>query len=557
MKKLISALIISALTVSAVPFMQFSPTDNVITAVAESGNLVSRASSLGADTDYFSFTNYTKNYLDTDMIITDCEDQSYGISMLQILSHNGIFTVSDIQEGAEYLCDVQFNSELEALIENYQLTRFNFPQMKMRRQFSKNDTATLIQTAMTAMTAEKYFHISLSMPAKSDNAQRSRETHDVAGIGISDGNWTFGGKSYDKCILTLDSNTVGFNEDYCIYINTADNTFHIPAYELADGESIDITAIIADDNILNYQGKLGEQTQPPVYPAGSENLAEITIQFNSSNVIDNGYDPDDDEYKFKLDPTDTAYELVAGDNVYNSFYLDYNPTVYIPIADSYAINLEDSDSDIYSLAIASESRFGYSAVKANFYAESAEVSAHKASIKTSKDDTIYASIYPEQPLYQSPYNGFKASTFNSRNFTMADRPDGILLSSYSPYSANMEFKICNDSGETESVYKFRLEPSAGSILIKYDEDIENVRVFIDKDKDDVYETEIQNGDMNCNGSFDATDASAILSIYSELSINDNFPEFYINRFSDSNGDGIIDSRDASDILMKYAKNSTS
>ncbi len=563
MKKIISAFMISAMALSSIPLMSAPVTSNYsTTALAETDDLNSLASFLGADTAYFNFTNYTKKYLDTDMIITDCEDQSYGISMLQILSHNGIFTVSDIQSGAEKLSDIQLNSELESLIESYQLTRFNVPQLKLKREFVKNDTGTLVQTAMTSMTAKKYFHISLSISETlPDGTKYDKATHDVAGIGILDGSWTFNGISYDKCILTLDSNTTSFDENYCIYVNTSNNKFCIPAYNDAV-----LTAVIADDTVLNYQGKLGEQVQPPVditdpvtpdYPAvDPENAAEISIFTRTSKQIDERYDEDIDEYIPIYEKTDEEYEVTAGDYTYDSFYLAMHPTLNVPIADSYNFRFKDSESDDYELAFSSESKNGYSFIRADNCAESAEISAHKASIKTNGDDSITATLIPTEPLYKSIFNYFKADTFEARNFSITDREDGILLHSDSPYMANMRFGLYTNDNMTESK-KFRIEPEAGSLLLKYDEETQKIRVFIDKDSDDVYETEIQSGDMNCNGILDASDASKILEAYSDISTHEDYPMQYINIFSDCNGDGIINALDATNVLTKYAQSSTS
>ncbi|MDE7365295.1 MAG: hypothetical protein K2N27_10535 [Ruminococcus sp.] len=551
MKKIISTLMISAIALSSLPLMSAPVTDNYRTiALAETNDLSSLASFLGADTAYFSFTNYTKNYLDTDMIITDCEDQSYGISMLQILSHNGVFAVSDIQQGAKNLADVQFDSELEALIESYQLTRFNIPQLRIKRAFMKNNTQTLVQTAMVSMTAKKYFHISLSI---------SNKTHDVAGIGIASGSWTFNGNSYDKCILTVDSNTTSFDENYCIYVNTSDNTFCIPAYD-----DVTLTAVIADDDVLNYQGKLGEQVQPPVDIPDSENPAKIYVDTYSRNIIGEKYNEEYDEYIPQYKSTEEEYEVIAGDAVYDSFYLDTQPTFNAPVADSYKFRFKDYRSDESYLAFDSESKDGYAFVKANKYAESAEISVHKASIKTTDKDSINAEIVPTEPLYKSPFNFFEANAFYAKNFTITDREDGILLQSDSSYSANMVFGVCDMDTLTlakDSRLEFRIEPLSRDLLLKYDTETQKIRGFIDKDEDDVYETEIQYGDTDCDGMLDADDASEILSIYSDLSTycteeNPNYHMEYVNIFADFNGDGLIDASDASGVLEKYAEYAT-
>ena len=563
MKKIISALMISAMALSAIPLMSAPISDKYSnTALAETDNLSSLASFLGADTAYFNFTNYAKNYSNTDMIITDCEDQSYGMSMLQILTHNGVFSVSDIQSGAEKLSDVQFTSEIESLIESYQLTRFNVPQLKLKRAFVKNDTETLVQTAMTSMTAKKYFHISLSIPETlPDGTFYSKAAHDVVGIGISDGSWTFNGISYDKCILTLDSNTTSFDENYCIYINTSDNTFCIPAYS-----DVTLTSVVYDDVVLNYQGKLGEQVQPPVdvtkptagYPTvDPENSVKISVYTQTSKKIGEKYNEEFDEYIPIYEKTDEEYEVTAGDYTYDSFYLEMQPTLNVPISDSYKYKFKDKTPDRCELAFDFESKDGYSFIASRNSAESAEISVHKVSINTTDNDSVDAQLTPTEPLYKSFFNSFAANTFEANNFSMTDREDGILLQSYSPYKANMTFSVCNDNDVVESKLEFRIEPDSGSLLLRYDDGTQKIRGFIDKDDDNIYETEIQNGDMNCDGILDAGDASKILAIYSELSTQSEPVMKYVNIFADHNGDGMIDATDAAQVLAVYAENSTS
>lgn len=99
---------------------------------------------------------------------------------------------------------------------------------------------------------------------------------------------------------------------------------------------------------------------------------------------------------------------------------------------------------------------------------------------------------------------------------------------------------------------------ASNILIKYDDGINNAHVFCDTDGDDVYETEIKKGDINCDGKIDASDASAILEIYSDLSTSTTYSlKEASNILADYNGDGKIDSNDAVSILEIYANNSIS
>lgn len=95
-----------------------------------------------------------------------------------------------------------------------------------------------------------------------------------------------------------------------------------------------------------------------------------------------------------------------------------------------------------------------------------------------------------------------------------------------------------------------------NIRIEYD-DI-NARVLCDADSDGIYETELKKGDTNGDGIINASDASAILQIYAEISVTgttDNIDEATMI-LADYNNDGVINSNDASSVLNVYANNST-
>ncbi|MDE6788819.1 MAG: hypothetical protein K2J47_05790, partial [Ruminococcus sp.] len=268
------------------------------------------------------------------------------------------------------------------------------------------------------------------------------------------------------------------------------------------------------------------------------------------------YNEDIDEYIPIYEKTDEEYELTAGEYTYDSFYLDLNPTLKIPVSDSYSFKFKDnaSKSDQYEINFSAESKDGYAFISSKSSGKSANVSAHKVSVEADDEDYTIAELIPTEPLYKSPYNYFRANAFNAGNFTMTDREDGILLQSYSPYLANMIFGYSDSSS---SKLEFRIEPDSGSLLLRYDDETQKIRAFIDKDDDNIYETEIQNGDMNCDGILDAGDASKILATYSELSTQSEPVMKYVNIFADHNGDGMIDATDAAQVLSTYAENSTS
>ncbi len=113
----------------------------------------------------------------------------------------------------------------------------------------------LIKYGEKAVETGKWFFIAFGGPTI---------PHAIVGIGIADGNWTYNGKNYDKCVLTLDINfqdkndstkSAGFTEKACIYINTENEEFYFPAYDCdSANEDTFITLITDDTDMLNNFG---------------------------------------------------------------------------------------------------------------------------------------------------------------------------------------------------------------------------------------------------------------------------------------------------------------
>ena len=124
MKKLISTLC-SLLMLTAFPLSNVYAEGNP--------DLQALASSLGADTDHFNFKNYADAKVGDEMMsalkrqmtpieVLLCSPQEAlkasaggecsGMSILEILVHNGVIKASDIQEGAEHLSDINFDDKV-------------------------------------------------------------------------------------------------------------------------------------------------------------------------------------------------------------------------------------------------------------------------------------------------------------------------------------------------------------------------------------------------------------------------------------------------------------
>ena len=597
MKKEIIAVTTTAVTafsgISTMSVRAVDKTESTETTVSEI------ASSLGADTDYFNFVNYVSNSVKADYIAEfnkNCSDidnyrgvmpqmtkiaasgHCYGMAVLQVLVHNGIIKPSDIQEGAETIHDIQFNDDVNGIISYYAATQlYQEKELSDGYYFCNSDyekqCRDLIEYAEKAMQEDKYFVINLS---------GTKFGHAVVGIGCTDGEWTFNDKIYNKCILTLDSNlqqkdengnTIagGFAENTCIYINTNDYNFYIPAYNLgSEDESLYIRGIYDDENFLNYKGCIN-----PSYEL-EKDISDLTaIEIDNFTLSDYSLTVDGKTYNGtgkeplditvndilpsivgKLDERMRKYFVSTADNNIR-FSIDEMPEN----ANASATQLYVTDTDSYSTLYA-EGKF--------------DVDFSENRIETNHEGNVALELVSEK----SPYNAdWQGEPFNMFQINMT----GDFMKNNSTRTAveiNENGFLLQTDGQTDAIITLgnRLETEGGwldyyrtgldgkhifriicnnDIMFKYNADSDSFDIFIDDDKDNIFDKKIEQGDIDCNGQADAADASLLLKSYAEFSVN-NYPPIYnfSPEFADLDGDGAINAADASLVLQKYAKSAT-
>ena|GEM_PF-1086821 len=597
MKKEIIAVTTTAVTafsgISTMSVRAVDKTESTETTVSEI------ASSLGADTDYFNFVNYVSNSVKADYIAEfnkNCSDidnyrgvmpqmtkiaasgHCYGMAVLQVLVHNGIIKPSDIQEGAETIHDIQFNDDVNGIISYYAATQlYQEKELSDGYYFCNSDyekqCRDLIEYAEKAMQEDKYFVINLS---------GTKFGHAVVGIGCTDGEWTFNDKIYNKCILTLDSNlqqkdengnTIagGFAENTCIYINTNDYNFYIPAYNLgSEDESLYIRGIYDDENFLNYKGCIN-----PSYEL-EKDISDLTaIEIDNFTLSDYSLTVDGKTYNGtgkeplditvndilpsivgKLDERMRKYFVSTADNNIR-FSIDEMPEN----ANASATQLYVTDTDSYSTLYA-EGKF--------------DVDFSENRIETNHEGNVALELVSEK----SPYNAdWQGEPFNMFQINMT----GDFMKNNSTRTAveiNENGFLLQTDGQTDAIITLgnRLETEGGwldyyrtgldgkhifriicnnDIMFKYNADSDSFDIFIDDDKDNIFDKKIEQGDIDCNGQADAADASLLLKSYAEFSVN-NYPPIYnfSSELADLDGDGAINAADASLVLQKYAKSAT-
>lgn len=569
--------------------------DSIVNTVEDTENpdLYALASSLGADTDYFNFLNYTSESLSDKIrqqfdhqrnqleIITSPIDLipavnvggvCHGISVLQVLVHNGIISASDIQEGAETLNDIVFDEKVNDILTYYQMSQlYNKQKFAIKSFFCNNDTAdqcqSLIEHAKRAMEENKYFYITF---------QTTSFAHAIVGIGIADGNWIYNDKSYDKCILTLDSNVAtpdktgayGFNKDACIFINSETNEFYIPGYKSGNEDGTFISFVTDDETLLNYRGMINP----------SETVETDTSIIKGINIFNHKkceYDltvANGDSFKIYHGTPDEELGICKN-NWVDKFS---GETYFIKSGEEFKINVGSSENEGFQMGIFDEN-ISYLLNTTGKCEYNAEFSDNKISVinkENEKSACIIEMVVNKGEYNSFPYAEFKIEDNFPETLTLENTTDGVCISDTNGLDGYIDFTglIVDEEGylhyaddytrqfEGDCGYQvpmaetFRITGDIKSVLIKYNEETNKPQIWFDIDDDGIYETPHTKGDVNTDGVLNASDASTILSVYAELSSGVlDFGYRHNPYICDYNGDNALNSADASQVLAYYAE----
>lgn len=538
------------------------------------------AYSLGADKNYLAVTNYLHDddhpvnpdsYYDYLCKCSLLEAKYYpnrvfnsivstgscvGISILEVLSHNGLIKPSDIQEGAATLSEIGYNETSDRYITDYHMIQGYTEFDSYEKYISFNTTYSekidnILDTAKKCMADNRYFLIII---------RKNTFAHAVCGIGITDGSWTFNDKSYDKCILTLDSNAYTessgcFTDENCIYINSKTKESYLPAYINKDGAGKNLDYIAIDnDELLNYKGAIN--------PSGSPNVDVSEIKhciFTKKNGI-NVYPVLRDGTQTPL-PAEGAIDRVG----YHSFFKADSVHAEIRKPKLLSADLRYINSDRW---------IDIEFLNYEMKEDESEPYQYDCDIDFSDDKVFIKNNNPEKLLagFQLRMN---RGTFNFEpnywwfttvnvddDLTVEVRDEGMLFKSsggidvtVAPYyyTLDEEGKFLSVNMSVDPDNKAQYLCSNNDVLVKIDND-RNILYYIDDNEDDVYDTLVKTGDINCDSFIDAVDASKVLAIYAELSTEDIKPIKYL--LGDMNGDGFVDAVDASAILVEYSRLST-
>lgn len=587
MKKFISALLAVSMLAVSTPAVtvdaafELPKTDNsgIHYVVDDSSNgmkkgsnpdLKALASSLGSDTDYFNFPNYQPKTVSQEILdkLNSCGEGTleninaegafigmsggicHGFAALQVLTHNGIILPSDIQEGAETLNDIVFDDHVNDVLCYYAMMQcFGAQEMVYHEYFCSHDIADqcrdLIKYGEQAVKNDKYFLIAIETPEL---------MHATVGIGIADGNWTYNKKNYDKCILTLDNNSVnpddmskagGFKEKACIFVNSKTNEFYFPGYGYGSGDENTFVTCITDDNdLLNHYGliKPSKSINPDYYDIkkiyiGNSQQKEYNIYVDSKGKTEkyHGYP---ETYLEGI--TKNSWALLSGKTM----------NLYFRKADSITIESlpENGFSDnLMYISMLSCDIFNEVTGYRNFRGT---VEEDKVSITNLCEGENAFCLELTKGKYFMPYTDVSADGPFTGTVSMEMLDDGIVLSGTKGVKCFLELIRYDLPIEDPDGLKLFNITASSSVKVNYDEKNDSFYFTIGKN----FDTVVEKGDANCDGKIDAIDASVVLSGYAAKQTGG--VNFVNESLGDYNSDGKIDAVDASMILSYYAYTQT-
>lgn len=540
------------------------------TAAEEESQLRKLVDVLGGDTDYLNLQNFgiqlpsvggstryrrLVTFLPQERTEPWEEDRgwysdiSLGASILTIKSHNNEFYA--FGQKVSCLKDAEIDDfALETIKIQQDSMMLNNFRLAIGRRFhkmtAKEKIADLLETAQEMGDLGKFFLIMygsyFTEPASPDEdpsgINRPMYTHCAVGMGVAQGSWTFGDRSFDRCILTLDNENIAekgqaFDERTCIYVNSQTLDYYVPLYsDLAQGE-LHIIGLDMD----NYTEEI-------------KNVTNLCL-FNNDFYKDYSVALTDEEGNVRLLNKENEYEDYFHTPLNNELYLDtteftvmrrgqdperiYSNIVFDNYYHTGEFLISGGDSDLYF----SKNKF---------------VVDLQPVVETSivpYDFVHYQLLINDRAGVSSRCNWFFSGyTYDKATFELDGR--SVLFDPGNDPSETSLRLTCDD-GSNSHRYSIKL-CAVMPVKICLDDEF-GADFYIDPDGDGEFDKLIGQGDVNCDGAVDAADASLVLTDYADT-LTGGYTKLNLKK-ADMNGDKNIDASDASDILVLYSEHMTS
>ncbi|MBQ9899014.1 MAG: hypothetical protein IJM44_06130 [Ruminococcus sp.] len=557
-KRFITIITAAALAVTAMPSTAHA--DDLYPELAE------RASSLGAD-EHFPYLPGaycdSSDYSDAmpSLLTTPYSyvTEAFVMSVLEALVHNGDLSPADIQAGAESLADItKFGSVLDTTGELSSKWNSPFLEMQFGQEYCRSTRAErvqeLLECADASMSAGKYFIVTLM-------DERCKTNQSLVGLGVAEGSYTFDGVTYDKCVLTLDpafplastSGTPvyseGFHELRCIYVNSQTGEWDVPGLRSTDSENSSIMLILDADEIAKYSsgGYTSDDSVKYLNYCADSSDGTLTIEHGSEKL------------------TGSLSELFGEGgllpNAFTQYLIEGTASVYTAIDRVSFSERAKSVKDLRRGEMRSWVLLKSADARALFRAKGElDGSMTLNGMKLTRCEPTFTITEPDiieeneeytltlEQLGEAVYKfrRFELSGWTSAELSFEVTADGVSISDTGTLKAALDY--CGGDAADDAHGSIRLSAEK-PITLRYNDTEQKWEVYFSGAE----ETQVQTGDVNCDGLTDGVDASLILRYNADSTAGGD--AYLTTPLADLNGDGLIDSLDASLLLAANAQES--
>lgn len=542
MKKLISLAAAVMMLISAVPSAVYAEDKNDLDDIAVQAGVK----------DYFFPHNsgaYRTNP-DSFKINARLNKNDYAMCVMTVLANRGVISASDILAGANNFSDLDVCDEVNSVIEQYANTAANGKLiMGLGGAYSNIEQGILAMLMLWGAESTSEGYIMVILKQEKDYFDY---LYPMVVVGCADGEWSFGGKSYDTCVLTLDP-AIGnrFDEEHCIYMDSKSGELCVPCYNITS-ENGNIFTIANKTDALNFNGPINPTEDKTVLDDGEK------FQYIDLEMIDGM------EYDLILDTGED--EPITAHGAYGAHSEDFAITPFLNKPNCYSTFCKKGDVvlNVDMTKEIHENEF-FTAAFQNYSCDQMVYSNGKFTYKNS-ENRMSLTKAPENFTEEGDSYIHERSTYmmTREDYLSGKENDTFILAGTTTGTVDLEFTadgvIVTDTDlfrgvVTDPLFENYLCLTASEpVMLKMNE--ENIWCPYIQADDGTFSLAVERGDVNCDGAVNADDASLVLKAYAVSSTDDDLPIFIDERFGDFNLDEVVDAADASEILRYYAEMST-
>jgi hypothetical protein len=493
----------------------------------------------------------------------------FGIATATVLAHNGYLTPDEFQPGTEFLRDIKLDQNVAYLLGRFSIAQSytamgNYLYANVQQKTDETRVKELLKKAEINNANGNYFLIGLQLSPPYAAA------HAVTGLGIISGDWTFNDLHYDKCILVNDPNcknedgtTIPCSPQNCIYINSEMSTFYIPFYETSSENHGHITLIIDDPELLLYHAPLHPEDSPALFQEHDY------VRFSSFSTLPKDvqvYRRDGTSYSlYDFDSEDDVFFLTGGTG--KSRFAEGDAFI-VSVESPKGCNLAAYADQYIARAelsrLKGEENAGTSDNIIELRRDLVRIENNSPAVRSCELRLMYNEVPYSEKMNDFYFSGRDLLQANS-SIQLQPHSDGLEIVSNqnrihgTVYLNAMSFyENIGNLSEIEEAIEENVQIASSKVFFKYNDNAQELEMYVDLDYDGTYETKIKKGDINGDGiAFAIEDAQFTLRHYVNTIIKRRAPEEAVNiKLADVDNDGILSVSDAQLMLQEYTKNLT-